>query len=111
MRSAALLLRLCDKAGIAARTMWPKSQEVQRYMTGMQGRREERGTMSGAAASIGGSSVAAHHLCSPRCSPSTPSLWPICAAAAAASWRRPLANETRISILDIHSELKVGGTW
>lgn len=43
MRSAAVLLRLCDKAGIAARTMWPKSQEVQRYMTGMQGGREERG--------------------------------------------------------------------
>lgn len=106
MRTAALLLRLCDKAGIAARTMRPKLQEVQRYMTGVQGRREERGTMGGAAASIGGSSVAAHHLYSPRCSPSTPSLRQPYALLLPVGGRSPTRPESRYSIYTLRLKLE-----
>ena len=69
-------------------------------MTGMQGRHEE-GKMSGAAASIGGSSVAAHHLCSPPCSPSTPSLRQLYASIQPVGGRSPTRTEPRYTLGDI----------
>ena len=62
--------------------------------------------MSGAAASIGGSSVAAHHLCSPRCSPTTPSLRQPYALLLPVGGRSPTRPESRYTIDTLHLKLE-----